>query len=303
MQANLRPLSFGEILDGAFTLYRRNFASFAGTALASAAGLLVLAAVVGISVAVLIPYLMGSMVLMVLAALLALTAIMAMVMLMWGALAWRASQAYTGHATRLGESLAAGGRSAMKLVGVAVAAVLLTFAGLWVVVQAMEGAMFLLGSAGGPVVRVLLVVVALAGMLGVPAVVMAALFATLPAVVLEEKGPVQAVSRSFSLVEGSLWRVAGVLLVALIITALPGVAVLWASGGFEMLYDPASAAVNAAMEPMSRQIVEQLLSWFVSVLTTPFLVSVIVLLYYDRRVRTEALDVRLAADRLAVAGD
>ena len=31
--SNLRPLSFGEILDSAFTLYRRNFATFVLTAL------------------------------------------------------------------------------------------------------------------------------------------------------------------------------------------------------------------------------------------------------------------------------
>ncbi|HEU0301266.1 MAG TPA: hypothetical protein VFR37_17510 [Longimicrobium sp.] len=303
MQANLRPLSFGEILDGAFTLYRRNFASFAATALASAAGLLVLVALLGIGAVFLVPLLMGSTVLMVLAALLGLIAIMAMGMLMWGALAWRAAQAYTGRPTTLGESLLTGGRSAMKLVGVAVAAVLLCLVGIWAVLRAVEGAVFLLGSAGGTVVQVLLVVVGLAGVLGVLAVVMASLFATLPAVVLEEKGPVQAVSRSFSLVEGSLWRVAGVLLVAMLIASLPGVAVVWATGGFQALYDPASAAVNAAMEPMSRQIIEQLLSALVNVFTTPFLVAVIVLLYYDRRVRTEALDVRMAADRLAVAGD
>jgi hypothetical protein len=303
MQANLRPLSFGEILDGAFTLYRRNFASFAGTALVSALGLFVMAVVLGFSVVVLIPYLIGNTVLMVLAALVALTGIMAMSMLMWGALAWRTSQTYTGGTTTLGESLAAGGRSAMKLVGVAVAAVLLCVAGVWVVLRAVEGAMFVMGTAGGPVIQVVLAFVAVAGILAVLALVMAALFATLPAVVLEEKGPLQAVSRSLSLVEDSLGRVAGVLLVALIITMLPGVAVVWATGGFEALYDPASAAVNAAMEPMSRQLAEQLLSAFVNVLTAPFLASVIVLLYYDRRVRTEALDVRMAADRLAIAGD
>ncbi len=303
MQANLRPLSFGEILDGAFTLYRRNFASFAGTALVSALGLVVLAVVLGFSAVVLFPYLVGSRVLMVLAGLLAFTAFMAMAMLMWGALAWHTSQAYTGHTTTLGQSLGAGGRSALKLVGVSVAAVLLCVAGVWVVVQAVEGAMFVLGAAAGPVIQVLLTFVAVAGVLGVLAVVMAALFATLPAVVLEGKGPVQAVSRSFSLVEDSLARVAGVLLVALIITMLPGVAVVWATGGFEALYDPASAAVNAAMEPGSRKLAEQLLSGFVNVLTAPFMASVIVLLYYDRRVRTEALDVRMAADRLAIAGD
>jgi hypothetical protein len=34
-------------------------------------------------------------------------------------------------------------------------------------------------------------------------------------------------------------------------------------------------------------------------LTTPFLVASLVILYFDRRVRTEALDVQLAADALA----
>jgi hypothetical protein len=302
MQANLRPLSFGEILDGAFTLYRRNFAAFAGTALVSALGILVLAVVLGISVGVLVPVLGGGVVL-VLAALLALTGLMAMVMLMWGALAWRAAQAYAGRPTTLGESLAAGGRASVTLVGVAVAAVLLCLVGIWAVISALEGAMFLLGSAAGPVIQIVLAVLMLAGILGVVRVVGAFLFASLPAAMLEEKGPVQAVSRSFDLVEGALARVAGVLVVAFVIATLPGMGVMAVSGELEVLFSPSSAAVNAAMEPLSRQVLEGLLSWMVGVLTMPFMASVIVLLYYDRRVRTEALDVRMAADRLAVTGD
>jgi hypothetical protein len=40
----------------------------------------------------------------------------------------------------------------------------------------------------------------------------------------------------------------------------------------------------------------------VGVLTTPFLASVIVLLYFDRRVRTEALDVQILTEQLGLAG-
>jgi Na+/proline symporter len=48
-------------------------------------------------------------------------------------------------------------------------------------------------------------------------------------------------------------------------------------------------------------VAQQLLSLAVSILTAPFLPAVIVLLYYDRRVRTEALDVQLATGRLKLS--
>jgi hypothetical protein len=41
----------------------------------------------------------------------------------------------------------------------------------------------------------------------------------------------------------------------------------------------------------------------ISLLTAPFLASVCVVLYFDRRIRAEALDVQLVADRLAIDGD
>lgn len=302
MEANLRPLSFGEILDGAFTLYRRNFAAFVGTAFAAMVVLVVVAAMLGVVFAVSIPAL-GAGGLMLLFGLVVLTGIAATAMAFWGALTWRASQAYIGHPTTTGQSMEAGIRSAVKLVGVAVAAVVLAVVGMWVVVQAVEGASFLLGSAAGTVAQIAMVLVMGVGMMAVLALVAASLFATVPAVVLEGKGTVAAVSRSFELVEGALARVAGMLLVSMLIASLPGVAVVWLTGGFEVLTDPASAAVNASLEPASRQIAEQVLSVLANVLTAPFLASVMVLTYYDRRVRTEALDVRLAAERLAVAGD
>jgi hypothetical protein len=41
----------------------------------------------------------------------------------------------------------------------------------------------------------------------------------------------------------------------------------------------------------------------VGIAAAPFVASVFVLAYYDRRVRTEALDVQLMTESLALAGD
>jgi hypothetical protein len=44
--------------------------------------------------------------------------------------------------------------------------------------------------------------------------------------------------------------------------------------------------------------VTNVLSILLSALTTPFMTAALTLLYYDRRVRTEALDLEMATERL-----
>jgi hypothetical protein len=87
-----------------------------------------------------------------------------------------------------------------------------------------------------------------------------------------------------------------VVLVAYLISALPGGAVgmlnivgLVVAGG-----DPkAAAGIQAGT---------QVLSALVRTITMPFSLGCTVLLYYDRRVRTEALDVQMMAESLHTAG-
>jgi hypothetical protein len=88
-----------------------------------------------------------------------------------------------------------------------------------------------------------------------------------------------------------------VMLVTLLITYLPMFAVLALTGGFAQLANP------GALPSPTQFITQQVLAMGVGVLTGPFMIAVIVLLYFDRRVRTEALDVQMMTDRLAVAGD
>lgn len=295
---NLRPLSFGEILDGAFTLYRRNFVTFVVTALIPSA--VVIAALVvmggGLFAAMasndptaILGAVLGAGLLIGIVA-------FASVLMMWGALTREASQSYTGQPTSLGDGIQSGLRSILPLFGAAfIALVGMVVAGFGVglvlaifvgVFAAMGGAMAVLGG-----------VLALAGWFAFVLVAVAVLFAVTPAVVVEGAGPIQALERSFTLARGALGRVIGLMLVTLLITYLPGVAVMAVTGGFTSIMNP------EVVPTASQMMTQQLLGWGVSILTTPFMVAVIVLLYFDRRVRTEALDVQMMADRLAVAGD
>jgi len=120
-------------------------------------------------------------------------------------------------------------------------------------------------------------------------------FAVAPAVVLERRGPGEALSRSWQLIKGAWGEVFLVMFIAYMIAALPGFAVgmIVSIGSLLMLHDPgAMVAVQA---------VGQVLSQLARTVTIPFSIGATVLLYYDRRVRSEALDVQMMAEGLAAA--
>jgi hypothetical protein len=125
--------------------------------------------------------------------------------------------------------------------------------------------------------------VALSAYLGIRLVLAA------PALVLEKAGIRTALRRSGALVKDSWWRVLGILLLAGIITgtitaiiSLPiSIGSLVLSGG-----DSASSAYLIA---------QQVGAGLASVLVAPFSAGVYALLYVDRRMRAEGLDVALHA--------
>lgn len=121
-------------------------------------------------------------------------------------------------------------------------------------------------------------------------------FAVAPAVVLERRGPGEAISRSWQLIKGAWGEVFLVMFIAYLIAALPGTAVgmFVTFGGVLMVHgDPAAV--------MAVQAVGQVLSQLARTLTIPFSIGATVLLYYDRRVRSEALDVQMMAESLAAS--
>jgi hypothetical protein len=295
---NLRPLGFGEILDGAFTLYRRNFVTFAVTALVPTALMLALMVFVGFGV---FASLSSGDATQIISAFLGIGLIVGLAvgllfMAMYGALTRQASQSYTGQHTSVGDGFSAGARAVLPMLGATLLAVILFIIAVFAVGIVIGIVTALVAMMGIGILTVLVTILAFCAMAAVYLGGIALLFAVLPAIVVEGKGPIDAISRSIDLARGALGRVVGLMLVTLVITYLPILAVMLLTGSFAQITNPGTV-------PSTGQFVtQQVLSMGVGVLTTPFMMAVVVLLYYDRRVRTEALDVQMLTDRLAVAG-
>jgi hypothetical protein len=264
--SHLRPLSFGEILDGAFVLYRRHFSTFFTTAIIPLLPVALLWGVFG--------YLTGgageftaSFGLLFLAV---YPVMIVGTMLVWGALIHETSRAVEGGSIDRGEAYRVSLRR--MLPGIAAGFLFLILCGLGMVLLIVPGIL-----------------------------VCIALFATWHVVVIEGRGPVEALSRSRELARGAWGRIFGVMLVATIIIMIPSMLVGATTGAMlagAVLTSGDPDAVAGAMGTFSA--VNNVLSILLSALTTPFLTAALTVLYYDRRVRTEALDLEMATERLGV---
>jgi hypothetical protein len=262
--SQLRPLGIGEILDGAFTIYRRHFASLFLTSLIPQVPLLVAvavyAAMVGPGSAFGTAGAQPDM-----NAFIALAAMfpigMVSVLVTMGAVTHQFARAYTGTPVTTGEALKKGFQRLLPMTG----------AYILVSLMAMLGA-FACGI----------------GMI----VVLAACFAVAPAVMLERRGPVEAISRSWQLISGGWVEVLVVGFVVFLLQSLPGSAV---SMGFAI---PAAIMGAKSGLGLALYIVGQVLAGLARTLVIPFWLGTKVLLYYDRRVRTEALDVQMMTESL-----
>ncbi len=296
MTPNFRPLSFGEILDGAFTLYRRNFRLFIGTSLLLMLGVgvgMVVVGGTGVAAASVMPAPLNVLVIVMV-----MVAVAAMLTMLGSTLTWQAAQSYAGKPVSLGDSVSAAGAAAMTLVGAGLIAFFTLFVAMIAVYLA---ALLFIGILSVLNVAALTVIgggVAVLGALAALFAVGSLFMGVLPAVMVEDKGPLQAVLRSVELARGDLPRITCVLFVTMVIVWLPSLAVAAVTGGFEQLANPQAAL--AAQDDGTW--LEQMLGWMGAALTLPFLPAVLVLLYYDRRVRTEALDVQLLTEQLGVAG-
>ncbi|HEX2190137.1 MAG TPA: hypothetical protein VHG51_14615 [Longimicrobiaceae bacterium] len=262
---HLRPLSFGEILDGAFVLYRRHFAVFFTTALIPLLPVALLWGAFGLVTGGTLE--MGNAATAVAFAVAYPVMIVGM-LLMWGALVHEAGQAAEGRPIDRAEAYRVAFRRMLPMLGAAILFTLLAAVG------------FLL--------------------LVVPAfLVMIALFGVWQAVILEEKGPVEAIRRSRELARGAWGRIFGIEVVSYIIVMIPGMLVGTVTGIAMFGALMASGDPEAASGAVGWfSAVNNVLSLLLSALTTPFMVAALTLLYYDRRVRTEALDLELATERL-----
>lgn len=293
--AHLRPLSFGEILDGAFSLYRRHFVTLVSAALIPLIPSMLLTGVFASSAlsagpadaaaaygAAMIPIaLLGFVVGMV----------------MWAALTRMVGEAWMGGEVSVSDGYRRGLRAFFPILGAAIMMYVILLGIMFGVILGaiLVGAIFAgIGAAtGSPIVTVVLMVPVVLLALAAVLAASSTLFAVLPSIVIEKLGPAEAIMRSVRLSLGAIPRVAGIVGVTLVIIFLPMFFVMAVTGGFAAFTNP--GAVPSAGSFWIQQVANSLMS----ALTTPFFTAALVILYFDRRVRTEAFDVQLAADELA----
>jgi hypothetical protein len=114
-----------------------------------------------------------------------------------------------------------------------------------------------------------------------------------PALILENQPVTKALRRSWDLVKGTWWRVFGILLLTNMIAGFVGnileLPFGFAGGAFSQFSDPNETLSTG---DLAWQSLAGLIS---TTVTGPFVAGVTVLLYVDRRMRREGLDVTLAA--------
>lgn len=285
----VRPMGLGELIDGAFRLLRADFGPIA----------LAVAAVV-------LPLQVASFVLTVdlqenlldtltqnpaavgptlrafasrLPAYLGVSVVQVLLLLLATAAVTRIGGArYLGLRQSAGDALRSAVRSAPALVGARLLVTLLTYGAV--------GLPALLSAAGfasgAPVLGGLALFLVLGGV--VVAVWLWVVFAlAVPAVVLERAGPVESLARSQRLVRGRWWPVFGILLLTGLVVWLVGSAI----GAI-----PSAVSVFFPLDLVG-QILATVGATLSLLVTTPASALVVLLLYFDARVRSEGFDLEL----------
>ncbi|HST58605.1 MAG TPA: hypothetical protein VLK84_07955, partial [Longimicrobium sp.] len=184
-----RPLGFGEILDGAFTLYRRNLVTFLVTALIPTLvlvgafylfGRAYFDAILTGNTGALLGSMGGFFLAMSIGAL--------AYVVLWGALCRQASQAYLGQPTSVGDGMRTGMRKLLPIIGAGIVVFMLALVGYMAIVLVFVVIGGIGAAMGSPAVAVVFGVVG--GLLALAAYLMgiAMFFAVLPAIIVEDKG-------------------------------------------------------------------------------------------------------------------
>ena len=287
MTTALRPMSTSEILDRAFSLYRNNFALFAGIAMLPAVLKLVFDFVqvsstidtlrvttIGLDnrgsqtgafggpFLLLLIYLLGTVI-------------------ATGATVFAVSKVYLGRSATIGGSYNAIGRDIPRLIGIFLLLVVV-FVGAGIVVLGIP--MFAAISAGSPRLLIGLMVLGFAVLLHL----YVCLCIAPTACVVENVGVIQSFNRSQSLTKGSRGRIWLVFLLYGVLSLALGLAI--GVGAAAII-----RATHSLMAGATFLIAGQFL---VAVLLGPITTVPLILIYYDQRVRKEAFDLQLMMESL-----
>jgi hypothetical protein len=289
-----RAQSFGELLDSAFTVYRRRFLPIVAimaifqlpylaltvlaeqpfTSLLPSSG----------SVTFLSPGQAQSFLASLVAALLVLLALgigyqVLLLSLSQGAVVKVVGDDYLDRPSGVGAALQMALRRAGPLIAFAVLALVLVLAPLAVIL--LLG--LLAGSAGG----VALIVIGGLGWILWVIFVEIKVSLGVQALMLERLGPVAALRRSFRLTTGFFWKIFLFYLVIIVVTFIVS----------ELLQGLASLVVSA-MPLSSRYLVTSVANGIIGIFTSPFILILLTLVYYDVRIRREGFDIEMLAQSL-----
>lgn len=289
---SLRPLSIGEVLDRAFQIYRGRFPR-----------LILVAAVCSAPTAIVIEVLREGVppgtTQFSASATSGLVAI-AFVWILGTAITWTAlakvcNGTVVGEDVRIGRAVVTGLRLLPRIVLLGILAWLLCMVA---VIPAFIGAAIpglVFSKAGGSlsvVGDIIMAVGFVAGMVLSIVWLTPIFLMSLPAVVGENVGAIGALNRANELGKGARMRTTALALVAGLIMLLPVMA-------FYALVGMGAAFTGHGIGPGTPQMyVLQVVGWGIGALTAPFYVAVMVMTYYERRVRREGYDVEMASEAL-----
>jgi hypothetical protein len=299
----LRPLTLGDLFDGAFRTIRRNPQAMVGLAAAVITAFLVLPALVTLALAAAgdlsfdlagetsdggLSTTLGSGAVTVMSNLGSVFGFLATVVLN-GMLVHVVAEAVLGRRTGIGAAWAATRGRLLRLLGLTLLNLLVVV--LLLAVPAALGVLVGVGAGVGPGLAV-----------GVPLFLAAVVLLVLveirffqlaaPALVLERLGVLASLRRAGALSRHQFWRLLGIAVLTTLVVGVVGqviaipLALLGVAGG--AVLPGTGGAVALVFSSYLSQIV-------VGAVTTPFTSAVVALLYVDQRIRKEGLDVQLIA--------
>lgn len=292
---HLRAMSVTELIDATVTLYRENFALFAGVV----AVLAIPQTILGMIYVALLPgtttstatgpigtYDTATQAYTSAAAHSGGTGLLGVIFTIFitGALAQAVAARYLGDPeTILGAYTSTGAQPFVRLF----LALLLAIAAIVVLVIAIAVLIFLAVAAGSSVAPAAIILAILAGFGGlfVAVYVVPHLYLVPQIIVLERRGVFASVRRSWFLVHGYFWHVVGlVFLVSLMVGIVSGI-----------------IAGVVAVVTAGNLVLETGLSGIIGLLLQPISLGATTLLYFDQRVRKEAFDLEYEAARVALS--
>lgn len=293
----LRPLGFGEVVDGAVQIYRRDFGVYYLIALLGAVPgyVIALASRVDFSALALdqaggpaerLGRMGAALGVIAIDAAISWAGMLAVAVAMAARIDGRGVSAGRAYMGALRHLPAAGGATVLALLLFLAVAFLVATAAMAPMALTMRSEGLLL-----PLLGALVFLLAMVCMIGFW---LAATFAIFPAVIVEGRGATGALGRSLQLCRGGWPRVTGIMVVALIVNLAPSYAVVALFGMHDLFTSPeALGTVDAG-----RQWLLNTADLLVGPLTAPFMVGAIMILFHDRRVRSEAYDLEARAGEM-----